>query len=155
MTDWPANKTLVVEQLLSKARGRLVTIAKDAPLIEAAALLRPGIELVIVCDEAGLLAGVITKTDIVNQISHCQGVSCVTAAAIVVTSDVLLCRPPDSLNDVWDRMKKRGLKNVPVVDVENRPLGLLHARDILQVLLSDAEDTEALLQDYVMGVGYR
>jgi len=155
MTDWPANKTLVVEQLLSKARERLVTIAKDAPLIEAAALLRPGIELVIVCDEAGLLAGVITKTDIVNQISHCQGASCVTAAAIVMTSDVLLCRPADSLNDVWDRMKKRGLKNVPVVDVETRPLGLLHARDILQVLLSDAEDTEALLQDYVMGVGYR
>ena len=57
MTDWPANKTLVVEQLLSKARERFVTIAKDAPLIEAAALLRPGIELVIVCDEAGLLAG--------------------------------------------------------------------------------------------------
>ena len=155
MTDWPANKALVVEQLLSKARERLVTIAKDAPLIEAATLLRPGIELVIVCDEAGLLAGVITKTDIVNQISHCQGASCVTAAAIVMTSDVLLCRPADSLNDVWDRMKKRGLKNVPVVDVETRPLGLLHARDILQVLLSDAEDTEALLQDYVMGVGYR
>ena len=72
-----------------------------------------------------------------------------------MTSEVLLCRPTDSLNVVWNRMKERGLKNVPVVDDVSRPLGLLHARDILQVLLSDAEDTEALLQDYVMGVGYR
>jgi len=155
MTDWPANKTLVVERLLPKARERLVTIADDVPLIEVAALLLPGIELVIVCNAAGFLAGVITKTDIVNQISHCQGASCVTAAAVVMTSEVLLCRPADFLNDVWTRMKARGLKNVPVVDDESRPLGLLHARDILQILLSDAEDTEALLQDYVMGVGYR
>ena len=155
MTDWPANKTLVVERLLPVARERLVTIADDVPLIEAAALLRPGIELVIVCNAAGLLAGVITKTDIVNQISHCQGASCVTPAALVMTSEVLFCRPADSLSDVRDWMKERGLKNVPVVDDESKPLGLLHARDILQVLLSDAENTEGLLQDYVMGVGYR
>ena len=155
MTDWPANKTLVVERLLPEARERLVTIANDARLMEAAALLRPGIELVIVCDAAGRLAGVITKTDIVNQISHCQGSSCLTAAAIVMTSEVLLCHPADPLSDVWSRMKGRGLKNVPVVDDESKPLGLLHARDILQILLNDAEDTEALLQDYVMGIGYR
>lgn len=155
MTDWPANKALVVEQLLSKARERLVTIADYAPLIEAAALLRPGIELVIVCNAAGLLAGVVTKTDIVNQISLSKGASCVTAAVIVKTSKVLFCRPADSLSDVWDLMKERGFKNVPVVDDENRPLGLLHARDILQVLLSDAQDTETLLKEYVMGVGYR
>ena len=155
MTDWPATKTLVVEQLLSKARERLVTITNDASLIQAAALFRPGIELVIVCDAAGLLAGVITKTDIVNQISHCQEASCVTAAAIVTTSEVLLCRPADSLSDVWAVMKERDLKNVPVVDDESKPLGLLHARDILQILLTDAEYSEALLQDYVMGVGYR
>ena len=155
MTDWPANKTLVVDQLLSKARERLVTIAKNAPLIEAAKLLRPGIELVIVCDAAGLLAGVITKTDIVNQISHCQESICVTTAAIVMTTEVLLCHPADTLSDVWGRMKERGLKNVPVVDDQSKPLGLLHARDILQILLKDAEYTEALLQDYVMGVGYR
>ncbi|MEG3146561.1 CBS domain-containing protein [Sphingomonas sp. RT2P30] len=155
MTNWPANKTLVVEGLLPKARERLVIIADNVTLIEAAALLRPGIELVIVCNAAGLLVGVITKTDIVNQISRCQGASCVAAAAVVMTSKVLLCQPADSLSDVWARMKERGLKNVPVVDDESRPLGLLHARDILQILLTDAEDTEALLQDYVMGVGYR
>lgn len=152
---WPGNKTMFVEQLLPKARERLVTISDDAPLIEAATLLRPGTELVIACSAAGLLSGVITKTDIVSQISHCQGASCITAAAAVMTGDVLLCRSADLLSDVWAKMKERGLKNVPVVDDESRPLGLLHARDILQLLLSDAEDTEALLQDYVMGVGYR
>jgi CBS domain-containing protein len=52
-------------------------------------------------------------------------------------------------------MKVRDLKHVPVVGEKSRPLGLLHARDILQVLLSEAESEDALLRDYVMGVGYR
>lgn len=146
---------MFVEQLLSKTRERLVTIAEDAPLIQAAKLLRTGTDLVIVCDSAGLLTGVITKSDIVEQISRCQGASCTTAAALVMTRDVVFCRPKDSLHDVWERMKKRSLKNVPVVDQDFRPLGLLHARDILQVLLNDSEYEESILRDYVMGVGYR
>ena len=53
----------------------------DASLIDAAKLLQAGTDLVIVCDVAGLLAGVITKTDVVAQISRCQGASCMSAVA--------------------------------------------------------------------------
>ena len=146
---------MLVEGLLSEARERLVTIADDVPLIEAAKLLQTGTDLVMVCDSAGLLAGVITKTDVVAQISHCQGATCITAAALVMSRDVVLCESKDFLHDVWARMKARSLKNVPVVDDASRPLGLLQARDILQVLLSDSESEDAMLRDYVMGVGYR
>jgi len=146
---------MFVEELLPKARERLVTMADNGLLIEAAKLLEGRTELVIVCNSEGLLAGVITKTDVVKQISHCQGASCMAQAAAVMTRDVLHCETRDALADVWGRLKQRGLKNIPVVDRECRPLGLLHARDILQVLLSEAESDEALLRDYVMGVGYR
>jgi CBS domain-containing protein len=155
MVDWPGGKAMFIEGMLPKARERLVTIADDVPLIQAAKLLQAGSELVIVCDSAGVLVGVITNTDIVAQISRCQGASCVTKAESVMTRDVVLCEANDLLQDVWTRMKGRGLKNVPVVDHESQPLGLLHARDILEVLLSKSESDEALLRDYVMGVGYR
>lgn len=146
---------MFVEELLPKARERLVTITDDALLIEAAKQLQAETELVIVCNSEGVLVGVITKTDIVKQISECQGASGIAQAAPVMTRDVLLCQANDMLDDVWTRMKERGLKNVPVVDQESRPLGLLHARDILQVLLNESESDEASLRDYVMGVGYR
>ena len=136
------------------ARSRLVTLADDAPLVEAAKLLRTGTDLVVVCDSAGLFAGVITRTDIVSQISRCQGAGCITAVSLVMTRDVVLCRPGDLLHDVWLRMKERGLKNIPVADQDLRPQGVLNARDILQVLLKESEDEEAMLRDYVMGVGY-
>lgn len=145
---------MFVERLLSAARERLVTIADNAPLIEAARVLRAGTDLVVVCDSAGFLAGVITKTDVVSQISECQGCSCTAAASSVMTRDVVLCRPGDWLQDVWSRMKERGLKNVPVMDQGSRPLGVLNARDALQALLQEVQDEESLLRDYVMGVGY-
>jgi CBS domain-containing protein len=51
-------------------------------------------------------------------------------------------------------MKKRKLKIIPVLDEELRPVGVLHARDILQVLLGESVDEESMLRDYVMSIGY-
>jgi CBS domain-containing protein len=51
-------------------------------------------------------------------------------------------------------MKRRKLKNIPVVDKDSKPVGVVHARDILQVLLEESQDEEAMLRDYVMGIGY-
>ena len=69
--------------------------------------------------------------------------------------DVVLCRKADLLQDVSKLMKERHLKIIPVVDADNRPIGVLTARAILRVQLGDAEHEEAQLVDYVKGVGYR
>ena len=145
---------MLVDQLLDQARDRFVTIPDDAPLIEAAKLLRVGTDIVVVCDVAGMLAGVITKTDVVGQISQCQGASCVTPASLVMTRSVVTCSPEDWIHNVWITMKQRRLKNIPVIDTASRPIGVLNARDALEVLLGEAENEETLLRDYVMGIGY-
>jgi CBS domain-containing protein len=149
------NEAVVVEGMLKTAREKLVTISDDAKLVEAAKLLSSGIDLVIVCDGEGALLGVVTKTDVVRQISACQGATCMCPASTVMTRDVALCRGTDRLEDVSKLMKERHLKNIPVVDGDNRPLGVLTARAVLRVLLSDAEYEEAQMVDYVKGVGYR
>lgn len=145
---------MYVERLLPTARKRFVAVADSAPLLEAANLLHKGIDLVIVCSSAGLVSGVITKTDVVGQMSKCQGASCTMAASLAMTHDVVVCRADELLQEVWKRMKQRKLKNIPVVDKDSRPVGVLHARDILQVLLEESQDEEAMLRDYVMGIGY-
>jgi len=76
------------------------------------------------------------------------------AASLAMTRDVVVCRPGERLQDVWKRMKKHKLKNIPVVDDDLRPMGVLHAQYILQVLLKESEDEESMLRDYVMGIGY-
>jgi hypothetical protein len=44
--------------------------------------------------------------------------------------------------------------NVPIVDPEYRPIGVLNARDVLEALLEEAEHEEMLLRDYVMSIGH-
>lgn len=146
---------MFVERLLPTAREKLVTIIEDAPLSQAASLLATRTDLVAVCSPAGLLAGVITKTDIVRQIAQTHGMGVAVAASSAMVRDVVLCRSGETVSDVWARTKARKLKNIPFVDEGSRPVGLLHARDLLQVLLRDSENDEAMLRDYVMGVGYR
>lgn len=146
---------MFVEEMLEAARERLVTIAADARLIDAAKLLSSGTDLVIVCDSEGVLQGVVTKTDVVRQISACQGATCMCPVSTVMTREVALCRAADLLQEVSALMRARHLKNIPVVDGGNRPVGVLTARAVLRVLLSNAEYEEAQLIDYVTGIGYR
>jgi CBS domain-containing protein len=124
-------------------------------LIEAARLLHAGADLVVACDSEGTFAGVITKTDIVGRISQGHRSDCVTLASLMVSQDVVLCRPSDNLAGILSVMKNRGFKNVPVIDAVNRPIGVLNSSDALQFLLDQVENEDASLRDYVMGVGYR
>jgi CBS domain-containing protein len=146
---------MFVERLLAAAHKRLITISADASFLEAARFLGSGTDLVVVCSSDDTIVGVITKTDVVRQIGAGQRVSFGTPASAVMTSRVILCQPGDWLNDVWIRMREGALENVPIIDESGRPLGLLNARDALQILLEEAEDEEALLLNYVMGVGYQ
>jgi CBS domain-containing protein len=124
--------------------------------MEAATLLNGrNANLVVVCSSDGMMVGVITKTDVVRQISHCQGSSCTMAAAAVMTRDVAYCQPHDLLTDVWSTMKQRGLRHMPVADQELRPIGVLDARQVVQALMDAVEHEEQILVDYVMCVGYR
>lgn len=146
---------MFVQRILSAARDRLITIGDDAPLIDVATLLRDlDADLVVVRSADGHLAGVITKTDIVRQVSRCRGDACTTAALVVMTHTVIYCRAGDLLHDVWLIMKDRRLKNVPILDQDSRPIGVLNARDALEALLKEIEYEEVLLREYVTCVGY-
>ena len=146
---------ILVKHLLSTSAATLETVPQEAALIEAARRLRNGTDIVAICDRAGCLAGIVTKSDVVERISECHGASCVAPVAAAMTTDVVCCQAEDLLRDVWGVMRERGLKNVPIVDAQHRPVGLVTAREALQPLLQSVEHEETLLRDYVACVGYR
>lgn len=146
---------MLVNQIMAEARKRLKTIGTEALLTEAArALSTKHVELVVVCNSDGKVAGVITKADVVRRITHCQGAACRATAAATMTQEVVSCSPDDRLTDVWSRMKQHGLRHIPVVDAHSRPIGIINARDALHTLLTNTTHETELLRDYVMSVGY-
>jgi predicted transcriptional regulator len=146
---------MIVRNILPRAVERLAVVESEAPVREAAALMsKPHTDLIVVCDH-GDMVGVLTKTDIVRQIGRCMGASCTAQVDSIMTREVTYCRAHEILLDVWSVMRDRSLQRVPILDEARRPLGIIYAREALQALLSESENEDDLLRDYISGVGYR
>ena len=140
--------------ICSSARERLVVIEAAASIKDVAGLIaKPHTDLVVVCD-CGDMVDVVTKIDIIGQISRCLGSGCLVRIDSIMTRDVTFCRAKEMLSDVWLVMKKGGLQRIPVLDRNRKPIGIPYSRDALRYLLTESQIEEALLRDYVMGVGY-
>ena len=145
-----------VGSLADLARARLVTVARHTPLAEVAVLLsNTQISLAVVCDDDGAAVGVITDTLVVRQFGQRQAGAVTVRADAVMAQDFVACRPDEPLADVLALMHRRGLLHMPVVDDHQRPIGVINARDGLRALLAAGNHEEALLRDYVMGIGYQ
>ena len=131
-------------------------MAADTLLVEVAALLSSAqISVVVVCDGSGTALGVITETTLVRRLGLGQADFFTTRAGDVMTPEFTVCTPDDLLSDVLAMMHTGGLIHVLLLDADRRPLGVLNARDGLRALLAAGNHEEALLRNYVMGIGYQ
>ena len=146
---------MLVEKIMPAVRKRLLCIAPTATLLQAARMLDDGADMILVCDTANRLAGIVTKTDVVRMTGRCSGASCTAPVSDTMTSEVLTTTPQAWLHDVWKLMNERSLKNIPVLDEDGAVLGILNARDALQTLLQEVRNEEELLRNYAMNLGYR
>lgn len=149
---------MFVHQMIPVARQRLATVEAEANLSEIARLLAlEHINVVVVCDRAGTMIGVVDDSDIVRSVGACAGGlhhSCVAHADRVMTGNVVSCRTSDSVREVWTAMKEKGLRHVPIVDELGKPIGVVGARDVLRHLLEEAEWEEGEMRDYFLRLGF-
>src|SRR4051794_13574609 len=98
-----------VESILPVARQRMNAIQASGSLVEAAKLLLDTHKaLLVVCHDDGVMAGVITKSDIVKQVvRHCGVVDKIDISS-VMTEAVTSCLGEDALHDVLAIMKTKG-----------------------------------------------
>ena len=147
--------TKLVSSIGATTRSRLIKAGIDASLVDVAKLLSSTqVSLVVVCGPDGTMAGILTRTDVVQQIGQCQGARCTVTAAQWMVREVTHCLAGDRLADVMSTMASRGLVHMPVLDDHSRPVGVVNARDALRALWAEEEYEESLLRDYVMGIGY-
>lgn len=148
--------TKPVSYIAVETKSRLATVHADANVKDVARLLgTTQRSMVVVCDRSEKMIGIITKTNVVLQIGHCEGQTCRKLATDLMVSDVAFCHQEDSLSDVLAKMASLGFVHLPVIDDDFRPVGIVNARDALRAVLADEVYEESLLFDYVMGVGYR
>lgn len=147
---------LLVSGIEAVIRSRLLTVPADTRLVEVAARLSGAqISVVVVCDEAGAAMGTITETLLVRHLGLGQADFFATRADDVMMQEFTTCAPHELLSDVLAMMHARGLVHVLLIGIDKQPLGVLNARDGLRALLAAGNHEEALLRNYVMGIGYQ
>jgi CBS domain-containing protein len=151
----PLNAKLV-SSIEATYKLRLATASTDTILRDIAKLLsKEQISLVVVCSAHGAMAGVITKTNLVQHIAQPSTISANSRAKDAMNTEVVACKPDDDLSSVLAMMKARHLVHIPVLDDKGVPLGVINAHDALNAMLKDEKYEEALLRDYVLGIGYQ
>lgn len=145
---------MLIETLRPMTSARLATVTASATLLTAARVLsRPQVGFVIVCDESGRAAGVLSKSDVIRHLTNAGMTE--ASATNVMSRSIVSCRPQDDLYATWQKMAARSLQNMPVLGTDLMPLGVLDIRDALRALFMNEEYQERLLQNYIDGVGYQ
>lgn len=107
------------------------------------------------CNAAGEAVGIITETILVRRLGFGQADFFTTHAGDVMTKDVTTCAPQELLSEVLATMQARSLIHVVLMGADNKPMGVLNARDGLRALLAAGNYEGTLLRNYVMGIGYQ
>ena len=146
----------LVQHILDDAQRRLAVLSRDAPAVDAAAILANSTTpLVVVCDAEGIAVGVVSRMDIVKLFGRVNGEAFGANVDAIMTRSFLSVREDQALDLVWTNLNSRSLRCAPLLDDSGRPRGVVHARDIARALIDEVTNEELLLRDYVLGIGYR
>ncbi len=106
-----------------------VTLDAGAPIRRAAELMRERDVGDVLVVEDGELLGIVTDRDIVVRAIATDG-DLEGEVGAICSSDLTTVSPDDPLDAARDRMRKRAVRRVPVVDEEGAPVGIVSLGDL-------------------------
>lgn len=113
--------------------GRLLSVDPQTKLAEVAREMRTNdADSVAVMDDDALV-GIITERDLVRAIADGVNPS-QTTASVIMTADPATVTADEDVSVVALKMMSLGVRHLPVVDGDGKPMGLVSARNLVAVL---------------------
>ena len=113
--------------------GRLLTVDPDTRVSDVAREMRLKDSDSVAVMSGGRLVGIITERDLVRSIA--DGVNPTQATAgVIMTAGPATVTMDEDVNVVALKMMRLGIRHLPVVDDDGKPVGILSARDLVAVL---------------------
>ncbi|MDV3244334.1 MAG: CBS domain-containing protein [Nitrososphaerales archaeon] len=110
-----------------------VTVSEETTLDEAASILwEKNIGSVIIVNKLGNMAGILTERDMLFAVTKGLTGRNVPVSSIMSQTS-LLASPNENVATVLDRMIKGGVRHLPVVDKDARPVGMISMRDLISI----------------------
>ena len=106
---------------------------------------------IMVCDDDGKLLGIISERDIVRKCLTSGKDLDKTKIQDVMTTRVVVAKPEDDLSYAINVMKEARIRHIPIVDAQEKAIGMISMRDLLGVQLEESNATVRFLDDYISG----
>jgi CBS domain-containing protein len=139
------------KEILAVKGSRVASIHPDASVFEAAVAMNDqkiGALLVI---EDGRMAGIFTERDILRRVVAQRRDAAATLVREVMTTEVACCQLHTTVDEARGVMKNRRIRHLPVVDENDKLLGLISIGDLNAHQNNTQEQTIHLLHQYIYG----
>lgn len=140
-----------VGQFLDGKGRQIFSIKPDQTLHEAVVELRDRrVGALVVTDDDGALAGILSERDIVRKLADTPGQTLPQKVADVMTEEVESCTSDDYLVSVLKRMSEGRFRHMPVVD-HGKLVGMVTIGDVVNHRLTQLEHEALQLKQLVVG----
>jgi CBS domain-containing protein len=113
--------------------GRLLSVSPQTRLADVAREMRLEDSDSAAVMDGGRLVGIITERDLVRAIA--EGVNPTQATAeVIMTPNPTTVNGDEDVSVVALKMMRLGIRHLPVVDDDGKPIGLVSARNLVAVL---------------------
>ena len=141
----------LVKHLLDAKGRNVISIAADASVFDAIKTMADeSIGSLVVLDENGGLAGIVTERDYARKVIVKGRSSRDTRVADIMTADVLTTSCDNTLNSCMETMTEKKLRHLPVVE-DGRVIAMISIGDLVQAIIADQKEEIEHLEHYISG----
>ncbi|MEM8699010.1 MAG: CBS domain-containing protein [Pseudomonadota bacterium] len=140
-----------VDKVLGQKGGEVFSISPGETLGRAVEVLRDRrIGALLVTDETGQLAGILSERDIVRKLADTPGQTLPQLVQDVMTKEVVTCTRNETLIAVLKRMTAGRFRHMPVVDGTTL-IGMVTIGDVINFRLTELEHEALQLKQLIVG----
>ncbi|WP_430395534.1 CBS domain-containing protein [Ferrovibrio sp.] len=136
--------------MILKDKGGAMISARPGDTVAAACRLLAGhgIGAVLILNPDGAIAGILSERDVVRGLAQYGAGLLERDVDVLMTRNVMVCSPGDTIEDVMHVMTKRRIRHLPVVE-EGRLVGMISIGDVVKRRIADTELEAEALRQYI------
>jgi CBS domain-containing protein len=140
---------MLISQIL-KAKGDTVfTVLPDDTVAHAAALLDSRrVGALVVSEDKGGVAGIISERDIVRVLARGGAQALSSPVSACMSVDVIFAEPTESVDALLGRMTDRRVRHLPVC-AKGKLLGIVSIGDLVKTKIAETEAEARSLKEYI------
>jgi len=143
-----------VKQLMSKkSDGTNYAVEYTDNVLEALKIMAEGNTSAVMITEGDKIVGIFTERDYSRKGELEGKIAKTTLVQDLMTEQMITVTPETSLDQCMGLMKQYRIRHLPVIE-NDKMVGMVSMRDVVDAILSDRESTIKGLENYILGSGF-